>query len=128
MRLDWIVLSQAAPYAALAMGMSLCLYLFVSLKRDLRAVDDRAAKRHSAFEAEWQARSGELDSRWSELSHLSKFLVEPTPPASGLNLTKRSQALQLSRRSASSEEIARTLSLPRNEVELLVKIHRMASA
>jgi DNA-binding NarL/FixJ family response regulator len=128
MRLDWIVISQAAPFAALAMGMSLCLYLFFSLKRDLRAVDDRAAKRHAAFETEWQARSSELDERWSELSHVSKFLVEPTAATSGLNLTKRSQALQLFRRGASAEEIARTLSLPRNEVELLVKIQRMTAA
>ena len=128
MRLDWIVFSQTAPYAALAAGMSLCLYLFFSLKRDVRSVDERLGRRASAFEADWTARSGELDARWSQLSHISKFLVEPPPAASGLNLTKRSQALQLSKRGASIEDIASTLSLRRNEVELLVKIQKLTAA
>jgi DNA-binding NarL/FixJ family response regulator len=122
MRLDWIVL---APYAAIALGLSLCLYLFVSVKRDLRAMGERLGKKHLAFESEWKARSEQLDERWAELSQVSRLLVPPAPAASGLNLTKRSQALHLSRRGASSEEIAAALSLPRNEVELLIKVHRM---
>jgi DNA-binding NarL/FixJ family response regulator len=127
MRLDWIVLHPAAPYAALAIGMSLCLFLFVSLKRDLRAAEDRSNKKIAALEADWQAKTAILDERWSELSQISGLLVSPPPLRSGMNLTKRSQALQMSRRGESAKEIAATLSLPQMEVDLLLKVQRLGA-
>ena len=127
MRLEWIILHPAAPYAALAIGMSLCLYLFISLKRDLRASEERSRKLSAALETDLQAKTALLEERWNELSQISNLLVAPAPPRSGLNLTRRSQALQMSRRGESPAEIAATLSLPRNEVELLVKVQRVAA-
>ena len=52
MRLDWILLAAAAPYAALVVGMALCLYLFVSVKRDLRASEERSKKGHALRSAD----------------------------------------------------------------------------
>jgi hypothetical protein len=127
MRLDWIVLHPAAPYAALAMGMSLCLFLFISLKRDLRSGEERSNKKLMALEADLQAKAALLDERWNELSHISALLVPPAPLRSGMNLTKRSQALQMVRRGESPAEIASTLSLPQREVELLMKVQRMSA-
>jgi hypothetical protein len=43
MHLQWI-LHPAGPYAVTAFGMGLCLFLFVSLKRDLRASEVRWLK------------------------------------------------------------------------------------
>lgn len=50
-----------------------------------------------------------------------------TPPVLGrsLNLTKRSQVLRLHQRGAQPAEIASTLELPVNEVELVVKLHQL---
>jgi hypothetical protein len=127
MRLDWILLHPAAPYAALATGMVLCLFLFVSLKRDLRGAEERSRKKLAALEADLAAKSAVLDERWSELSQISGLLVSPAPLRSGMNVTKRSQALQMSRRGESPKEIAATLSLPQNEVDLLVKVQRISA-
>ena len=54
-------------------------------------------------------------------------LVAPEPPRSGLNLTKRSQVIRMSRRGERAENIAASLSLPRGEVDLLLKINALAA-
>jgi hypothetical protein len=124
MRLDW-VLSPAMPYAVIVIGLALCLLLFASLKRDLRSCETRCRKSQAALEAEWKLKMEALDERWKELSQISNLLVPPTPPRSGLNLNKRSQALLMHRRGEPAQEIAAALSIPRNEVELLVKVQQI---
>jgi hypothetical protein len=47
----------------------------------------------------------------------------PPSAKASLNLNKRTQALRMSRRGERVENIAASLSLPRREVELLLKIH-----
>ena len=124
MRLEWI-LHPVMPYAEIAIGLALCVYLFVSVKRDLRAGEARLGKKLSALEADWQTKMESLDERWNELSQISSVLVPPPPPRSGLNLNKRSQALERHRRGETPPEIAAALAIPRNEVELLVKVQRI---
>jgi len=127
MHLDWL-LNPAALYAAVATGAILCLYLFVSLKRDLSAVESRSMKKLQAMEAHWKAKMETLDERWKELSQISSLLVPPAPPRSGLNLSKRSQALQMFRSGETPLDISAALSIPRNEVELLVKVQQVGQA
>jgi hypothetical protein len=124
MRLEWI-LNPVVAYALIAIGLVLCLFLFVTLKRDLRMGEARSAKKLAALEADWQAKMESMDERWKELSQLSSLLVPPPPPRSGLNLNKRSQALERHRRGETPPEIAAALAIPRNEVELLVKVQRI---
>lgn len=128
MRLDNIVLNPGIQYAVLTIGLSLCLYLFWSLKRDLHTSEARSTKKLAALEEELQAKAAILDERWSELSQISQLLVPPAPLRSGLNLTKRSQAVQMIRRGESPQEVTSTLALPRNEVDLLIKVQRLAQA
>jgi len=124
MRLEWIILHPAAPYAALAIGLTLCLTLFISLKRDLRDGERRWRKKFDSLETELKKKASELD----ELSRISSQLVAPAPPHSGLNLTKRSQAVRMIRRGDTPRDIATALDLPQNEVELLVKVHRIVAS
>ena len=128
MRLEQWILHPAAPYTELAIGLSLCLFLFLSLKRDLAAAERRWRKKLADVEADWQAKTKILDERWDELSQISHLLVPPAPPRSGFNLTKRSQVLQMFRQGESPQVIAAALSLPNNEVDLLVKVQRIALA
>ncbi|MEO8370739.1 MAG: hypothetical protein ABI806_16260 [Candidatus Solibacter sp.] len=51
--------------------------------------------------------------------------VVPGLPKPGMNLNKRSQALRMHRRGEGAEQIASALELPRQEVELLIKVHRI---
>jgi hypothetical protein len=45
-----------------------------------------------------------------------------------LNLTKRSQALRMHRQGDPPDQIAAALDLPRQEVDLLLKVHRIVLA
>jgi hypothetical protein len=125
MHLDWI-LQPVISYVFTAAGIGLCLFLFVSLKRDLQACDARSAKKCAALETEWTEKLAVLQALQMELSQASDARIAPAPTRSGMNLKKRSQALQLSRRGESTQEIAAALSLPQNEVELLIKVQRIA--
>ena len=124
MRLDWI-LHPVISYALIAAGMGLCLYLFASLKRDLSAAEARCQKKLASLELDWKAKIEGSDERWKELSQISGLLVPPPPTRSGLNLNKRSQALQMSRRGEKPQDIAAALSIPQNEVELMMKVQRI---
>jgi hypothetical protein len=42
-----------------------------------------------------------------------------------INLTKRAQALRMRRRGESLESITAALAVPRNEIELLLKVHEL---
>ena len=56
-------------------------------------------------------------------SHADALLKEPVASQS-VNVSKRSLALRMHRRGETPEQIAATLSIPRNEVELLLKVHK----
>jgi hypothetical protein len=45
------------------------------------------------------------------------------PPRAALNLSKRSQALRMHRRGETPQKIAAALEIPRQELELLLKVH-----
>jgi len=122
--MEWI-LHPAVPFAALAAGTVLCLYLFISLKRDLRACDASWGRKLEALEAECNARMKSLDDRWKELSQISSLLTPPAPLRSGLNISKRSQAMQMARRGETPQAISAVLSIPLNEVELLIKVQQL---
>jgi hypothetical protein len=126
MRLEWIILHPATLHAMLAVSLSMCLFLFVSLKRDLWRAERRWKSRVEALEASLQANAQALDERWNELSQASTQPAPPAPLRSAMNQTKRSQVLQMLRRGVAPDDIATTLSLPLNEVELLVKVNEIA--
>src|SRR5437764_572936 len=124
MRLDW-VLNPGTMYAAVAVGMAMCLMLFLSLKRDLRASEARWQRKYTELETEYQAQVEGLDERWKELLLLSTLFVSPASPRYGLNPSKRSRALQMFRRGDTPLEISAALAIPRGEVELLVKVQQI---
>jgi hypothetical protein len=49
----------------------------------------------------------------------------PVTGLSALNLNKRAQVLRMHRRGDSSDRIASLLEIPRQEVDLLIKVHRI---
>ena len=105
--------SPIGPYAALAVALLSCLELFVSLKKEI------AILRHRLHES---------------AKPQPTPVPEPAPqappeaqlPGPDLNLTARAQALRMAHRGESVPTIAAALRLPRNEVELLVKLSNQA--
>jgi hypothetical protein len=57
----------------------------------------------------------------------SREVVGNATIRSGMNLNKRTQALRQYRLGQPSGEIAKTLDMPRAEVDLLLKVHRIVS-
>jgi hypothetical protein len=57
-----------------------------------------------------------------------QIMVMPGLPRAGMNLSKRSQVLRMHRRGDGPDRIAAALELPQQEVELLIKVHRLVIA
>ena len=114
-----------AGLALSAVGMS--LFLLLRAQSLLRAADAAVRSKDAVVEAsvaELQARLEGLEREVRELERMPDFAGDSA--RTGMNITRRTQILRLHRRGESTEAIAATLGLRRNEVELLVKVHRMA--
>jgi len=115
---------------AMAAIQLLLLYLFLTIKADIRRL-----------EKEQPVTPPPSEPALRDLGHAMKELQErlvsipptteappPRPATPGMNLTRRSQVLRLSRRGESAGQIAATLGVPLNEVELLLKVHQATTA
>lgn len=95
-----------------------------------------AAAARQKVETDLKRRGPALDDMRRRIDGMSEELQElrarpaVTPgnpsPRAGLNLSTRSQALRLYRRGDSAEQIAAALEVPCQEVQLLIKVHRIA--
>jgi hypothetical protein len=123
MNLDWI-LSPLALYAVIALALAVCLAAFVTTKMEVCRL-----RRSAADSAEALARKiAEMQLAVTEMAKRSVETTESASPAvvrPSVNLTKRTQALRMRRRGESAESIAAALAAPRNEIELLLKVHEM---
>ena len=122
----------------LSTGMGLCVYLFVSLKRDIFHLDRRGKKAEAilsgvlsdqkdAVEYSFKEQGqeiGELRHELKEVAERVSMLTPSAPPSNGINLGKRTQVLQLARRGNRPDQIASCLQVPQNEVDLVLKVHR----
>jgi hypothetical protein len=124
-------------YALLAAAMTACIHLFVSIKCDLARLDKKLSKRIQTTDSEVSrigAQTGALETRvagWSarvqgledNIEAFSLARSENTPRA-GIDLNQRTQVIRRARRGERPEQIAVELGMPKNEVDLLVKVHR----
>jgi len=92
------------PYSLFASGVLGALALFVSLKREIA----RQGRKH---EQQIVNLTGEL-----------KEAKRSAAPRGGMTAHKREQAILLMRQGADAAGIARSLELPRREIELLLRI------
>ena len=94
----------------------------------LREAKGPVADKQLPGDAELQSLRHTVDALAAQLHDLQKHpLVAPPPglPKPGLNLNKRSHALRMHRHGEGAEQIAAALELPRQEVDLLLKVHRI---
>jgi hypothetical protein len=119
---------------ALLCGLSLASaalsFLTLSRVRVLAGVAERRARVHTGKLGETVEAVGKaVESLSEEVRELRQHPAAAAPnggaPKPGLNLTKRSQALRMHRRGEAPEQIAATLAVSRQEVDLLLKVHRI---
>jgi hypothetical protein len=118
-----LLLHPFAIWIALAVSLLACLALFFSAKREGARRQKLLRESVEGAEARFRAALESLESRCRHLEERTDAFVAPPPPLSGLNFSKRSQALQMHRRGDPPERIAAALPAPRNEVDLLLKVH-----
>lgn len=124
-------------YAALSAAMAACLYLFISLKQDLKSNERKTGSRIDKTDAKVERlgiQGASLDSRVSAIGHRTTDVEERIELLSGarlrqigsagIDLNQRTQVLRLARRGDAPERIAEELQVPPSEVNLVVKVHR----
>ena len=104
------------PYALLAAGLIAALALFVSMKREMH----KNAARHSKQMLEL---AGNLNHAPAALE--PAFI--PPPARSGLNMSKRVQAMRLLRRNEDVGHVAAAVGVTRSEVELLIRVQKLSA-
>jgi hypothetical protein len=124
-----------APYALLTLALIGLLAVYFTLKREIGA----QARRNRRIEA-MLVRLKEATAPLED-GHASGRVLDPwridskgdapplawiAAPRSGMNLSRRVQALRLLRRGEDLGFIASALGVPRCEVELLVRVHRLS--
>ena len=122
MNLNWI-LRPFAIYSVIAMALIGTLVLFITVKLEIRRALCAARDARLSVDGAVQEMSVGIEQLRTEIS-----LTTPAPAptvGSALNLTKRTQALRMLRRGESAESIAGALRIPRNEIELLLKVQQL---
>jgi hypothetical protein len=90
--------------------------------------DERARARLEQLQAVTAVLQRALDGQAAQLEDLQKHTAPATYaaiPRAGLNLSKRSQVLRMHRKGDPPDRIAAALEVPRQEVDLLIKVHRI---
>lgn len=121
MKTAWI-LSPLTLYGALAAALIGCLALFFAVRAEIRALRRRFEKSESAAAVRLQ----ETELAIARLRQaVAEAAEQPPAPAPGLNLTRRAQAVRMHQRGEPAATIAAALRVPRNEIELLIRLQEM---
>jgi hypothetical protein len=126
-----LMIAMLAILSALALtGAAICVFALRRAHILLREVERRqsAPPRAAPTEAGQDLRDA-IASLAAQVHELQKagtpVTLDPAVARPGMNLSKRSQALRLHRRGETTDQIASEMQLPRQEVDLLLKVHRI---
>jgi hypothetical protein len=118
-----IALSILCALALAGVGASWFAFIYAKA-----LVDQRTTHLRTEMASSLQAAQASLEALKAEVrdfSHQPAVAAAPGTPRPGMNLTTRSQVLRMHRRGEAAGEIARNLAIPRQEVDLLLKVHRI---
>jgi len=112
-----------------------CLFLFLSAKVDLRRIEARLGEHRIAIErktAESELRLNLLETRLLETANQIDLVDQAIAQSrdafvqNGMGPTrgKRTAIIRLAQRGEAADSIAASVGMPKNEVDLLLKVHR----
>jgi hypothetical protein len=121
------------PYLTVAVNLALVLGILLGLSQRVQQLRARTGKHEKALETEsarLTAEIVELKDRIVELEQAGHSIgtdAAPVPMATGnsVNNTLRSKVLKMHRLGQSADRIAGNLHIPKGEVDLLVKVHKI---
>ena len=111
--------------AVLAVAMICALVLFVSLKCEIAGARRLARETAASADQLRASMTAEL-AAIRETPPVVQEVVVAAPVGDGLNLTRRAAALRMEKRGESVSTIAAALRVPQNEIELLLKLQKLA--
>jgi hypothetical protein len=122
--MDAVVVPLAVMCSLGLAGVALSVAAMFQAGSSVRRLDCRTRARDAQFEAAFEAAQQAMKGLAQQVDQLRK--QSPAPPARrSLNVTTRSQALRMHRRGDTPERIAAALEIPVQEVELLLRVHRI---
>ncbi|MBI5086277.1 MAG: hypothetical protein HZB13_16980 [Acidobacteria bacterium] len=125
--MNWI-LHPLTYYLLLAVGLLFCLYLFVSLKKENALLRRRQRDDYDVLVKSVESFRHSLIQLQSAVADQPQPSMDAPPPlGAALNFNKRSQALRMYRRGEPAEKISAALQMPRNEVDLILKVHQAST-
>ena len=113
------------PHVALALNLILVLGLFFGLNRSVWKLRNRIGKCEGKLDSAALQIDETIDGLNRKVSELEAADTPGATLASGLNTTLRSKVLKMHRMGQSMDHIADSLRVPKGEVALLVKVHRI---
>lgn len=123
------------PYLTVAANLVLVLAILLGLNQRVRQLEHRSGKQDTALRVETgrlYAQIAELKEQILGLEQTDRSLTpggdipgSVAPTGNSVNNTLRSKVLKLHRLGQSPDRIAGTLRVPRGEVDLLVKVHKI---
>jgi len=125
--MDPLIFSLAAMCSIGLGGVALSFAAILKSSSSTQLMERRAKARHAELEAAFEAAKETVSCLETKLHQIEEQTPVPAPASarSGFNLSKRSQALRMHRRGDNSNQIAAALQIPVQEVELLLKVHRI---
>jgi hypothetical protein len=119
-----------APLILVALVSIAGLLFFASLEKEIRRLKCLVREQHASDPvpiSELNARLDDLGARVRDAEERAGILPPPPMPRlNSLNLNKRTQAIRLARKGEPANHIAASLSIPRKEVELLLKVYGLS--
>jgi len=107
-------------------GVVLSIVAIAHAKSSARYLDRRSQTAQARLNAELETAKEKVSELEGEVCQMREQTPQtPPPPRPGFNLSTRSQALRMHRRGDSPGQISSTLQVPLQEVELLLKVHRI---
>ena len=126
--MNWLGLAFAILCSLALAGVGLSFLAIFHAASSVQAAESRAKANQAQLEAALETARRSLEGIAAELHEVQQqpqAAIVPFEPRSGLNLSKRSQALRMSRRGSAPDQIAEALGIPLQEVDLLLKVHRI---
>lgn len=125
--MDPLVVSLAAMCSIGLGGVALSFAAILQTSSSRRLMEHRQRARHAQLEAAFASARETVSSLSIKVQQIQE--QSPAPAAAvlrpGFNLTTRSLALRMHRRGDDPGQIAAALQVPLQEVELLLKVHRI---
>lgn len=131
MSLLGLIVHPVFTYGLLAAGIAACVYLFVTVKQELRRIHLEHRKAESELDhllGEVSAKVGITNRVALELESALAKLPQMSDPQPGMNVSRRTQVLRMHRRGERPDQISAALRIPLREVELLLKLSTQQSA